>query len=377
MKEENLLKKEGIELVSVLSDKVILNIADKVSKKICNTFPEHHLNQKNIYAELSNTKMYFADFTSQNVGAKYYYKNHTFYFNRKYNKKRLTDLATHEIIHFIQEKRTPKGKLERFGLHDFDKLEPTGMGINEAAVQLMSVKVNKTKPDYVKYYGLNLYTPSPDYYPIQCALLNQISYFIGTFPIFHSTLYSDDVFKTTLITKTSKKTYKYIEDSFDMISEYEDKLSSILYTISTSSDSAITQKLNKKIEHLKANLQKTIIETQEKILTECFNFEINNVRDIKTISEIKNRLLNFKKYLIQNDDYSFFDLFISDAFGKLEEKEYFINNYGIQYYFNNNNQYLPILSNKYYGITVFAKYLSKLKNVFNFNKNTKINQKIT
>lgn len=361
MKDEKILKKEGIELVSTLNEKKVKHIADKVSKKICSTFPEHNLNQNDVYTALSKTQMYFADFNIHNVGAKYYYKNQSMYFNRKYNSKKLSDLTTHECIHFIQEKRKPNGTLSRFGLYNLNTLKPTGLAINEAAVQLMAVKVNNTKPDYVKYYGLDIYTPSPDYYPVECALLNQIAFFIGTFPIFHSTLYSDDVFKTTFSTKTSSKIYRYIENSFDLIEEYEEKLSKLLYTLSNNNDELIAQKLNGKIENLKDIISKTILNTQETILKECFKSEINNARDLDTVNDIRKKVVEFKKHLIYKEDYNFYDLFSAEVLGKLDEKEQFIKNYGIKHYFEKNNQYLPILAKQKYGINFFLNLFAKVK----------------
>ena len=361
MKEFKVLKKEGIELVSTLDENKVKSISEKVSKKICKAFPEHHLNQHDIYTELIKTNMYFADFNTNNVGAKYYYKNQSMYFNRSFSTKKLSDVTTHECIHFIQERRTRTGNISRFGLYNLKSLKPSGNAINEAAVQLMTVKANKTKPDYVKYFGLDFYTPSPDYYPIECSLLNQIAYFIGTFPIFHSTLYSDDVFKTTFITKTNADTYKYISASFDYIVDLEDHLSKLLYTLSNNNDSAIVQKLNEEIENTKGKLSQVILETQERIITECFNFELSNAKDLDALEEIKIKLLNFKKVLIQNDNYDFYNIFTNQMLGKIEEKENFINTYGIKSYIYEKNLYLPMIVNKNYGISLFTRFFTKLK----------------
>ena len=60
--------------------------------------------------------------------------------------------------------------------------------------------------DNVKYYNMELSTESPDYYPLQTALLNEMIYFTGTYPLYHSTLYSNDIFKNTFIAKSSSKT---------------------------------------------------------------------------------------------------------------------------------------------------------------------------
>lgn len=367
---DKVLKKEGIELVSTLNSTKVNSIASKIAKRICSTFPEHNLNQNDIFAELSKVNMYFADFTSNTIGAKYYYKNKSIYFNRKYDLKKLSDLSIHECIHFIQEKRNKNGNLDRFGLYCVNKLKPTGLALNEASVQLMTTKVSKAKPDYVKYYGLNLYTPSTDYYPIQCALLNQIIYFIGTFPVFHSTLYSDDVFKTTLITKTNKKTYRFIKNSFDILAEYEETLSKLLYSLANNNDSSIAEILNKKIETTKKNISDLTLKVQETVLKECFESEINKAKDLGTISDIKSKLLNFKKYLIETENYDFYNLFSCEILGKLNEKKLFIENHGIKLYSDETSQYLPILYNENYGISVFRRVLTKTKKLLqNFRKN--------
>lgn len=372
---DKILKKEGIELVSTLNSTKTNSIATKISKKICSTFPEHNLNQNDLFTELSKINMYFADFSNTTIGAKYYYKNKSIYFNRKYNQKKLSDLSIHECIHFIQEKRNANGSLNRFGLYQVNKLNPTGLALNEAAVQLMTTKISKTKPDYVKYYGVNLYTPSPDYYPLECALLNQIIYFIGSFPVFHSTLYSDDVFKTTLITKTNKKTYKFIENSFDTLAEYEEHLSKLLYSLANNSDSSIAELLNKKIENTKQNIANLTLKIQETILKQCFESEVEKAKDLKTISDIKTKLLNFKKYLIETDNYDFYNIFSCELLGKLDEKKVFIENHGIQLYSNEASNYLPILYNENYGISIFRRTIAKTKKILHSIRKNYIEEK--
>ena len=62
------------------------------------------------------------------------------------------------------------------------------MAINKAAVQLMAEKANNNMPDKVKYYDLSLDTTSPNYYPLQCVLVNELAYFTGSYALFHSTL---------------------------------------------------------------------------------------------------------------------------------------------------------------------------------------------
>ena len=90
-------------------------------------------------------------------------------------------------------------------------------GLNEAAVQYISSKIIGINPDFEKYFDLNLYTPSPSYYPVECALLNELIYFIGIDTLFESTYFSNNHFKAEIIKKTSKKTFNQIQSAFDNI----------------------------------------------------------------------------------------------------------------------------------------------------------------
>ena len=90
-----------------------------------------------------------------------------------------------------------------------------GIGLNEAAVQLMTCEGLKNYYEDVKYYNLNLKTISPTYYPLECAILSQVCYFTGTYPLYHSTLYGDDIFKNTFITLSDNTTFYKVKNNLD------------------------------------------------------------------------------------------------------------------------------------------------------------------
>jgi len=106
------------------------------------------------------------------------------------------------------------------GLYDF----ASGLGINEAAVQLMASEANFGEISEEKYFDINIKTISPDYYPLECSLVNQISYFTGAFPLYHSTLNGDDVFKNTFIAKSDKRTYSRVLENIDRLLFLENDL---------------------------------------------------------------------------------------------------------------------------------------------------------
>ena len=223
MKNTNLLKKAGIEIVSKLSTLEINQIAKTISDKICNSFPEYNLNKSDLFSMLSRINMYFAKF-KDNSAAKYCYKTETIYFKKDIDFSNLETPAIHECLHFIQTIKNKNGKLIKLGLYDLTKIVPYGLSLNEAAVQLMASVATNSESAYVKYYGMNIKTISPNYYPVQCALVTQMTYFTGTYPLYHSALYGNDIFKNTFIMKSDEKTYNKILKNLDLISEYENSL---------------------------------------------------------------------------------------------------------------------------------------------------------
>ena len=76
-----------------------------------------------------------------------------------------------------------KGKLTKLGLYDLT--QETGLAINEAAVQLLASRTSRTSTfDTVTYYGMSFVSESPEYYPLECALLSQMMFFTGDEPLY-------------------------------------------------------------------------------------------------------------------------------------------------------------------------------------------------
>ena len=326
------LRKEGIEDIKPLSTLEINKIASNISDKICSAFPEHNINKSDLFIAIARLNMYSAKMPQDDSVAKYFYKNNSIYFSNNTNIDNLGTLALHECIHFIQEVKNKSGKLLRMGLYNLSKRH-TGMAINEAAVQLMASIANSNKIDSVKYYDLDIETESPDYYPIECALIKQMLYFTGSYALFHSTLYGDDIFKNTFIAKSNEKIYNKIEYNFDLLFHYENLLSSEITKLMTLNDDDTNFKkinyLNLKIKNIKKIISKLTLETQELILTNCFSSELDLVRDMDSLKNFKDRLYNFKNILIYNENYSFYNDFYCYMMNKLEGKKELIEKYGV------------------------------------------------
>ena len=195
------LKKEGIEVISQLDNSDVNTIAKNIAHRIVDSFPTLGLSENEVFNKLSKLNMYKAKMIEGMAEANYYYKNTSIYFNEHIDNNDIEEFAIHECIHYIQEKKDEHNKLLRMGLCNYVKNKTIGLGLNEAAVQYLTSIIIDIKPDFEKYYEINLYTPSPSYYPLECSLLHEIIYFTGLDAVINSTLFSTDEFKDCIISK--------------------------------------------------------------------------------------------------------------------------------------------------------------------------------
>lgn len=373
------LKKEGINVIGKLNTLEINKIASIISEKIVAAFPEHGLNQSDLFISIARLDMYIADMPNDMAMAKYFYKNNSIYFSKDMDLNDLHALALHECLHFIQEVKNKQGKLLRMGLYNLEG-HSSGMALNEAAVQHMASIASNAELDSVKYYNMELSTESPDFYPLQTALLNELIYFTGSYPLYHSTLYSNDVFKNTFIAKSNHKAYAQIEKNFDLICEYESLLSEQIYKLSICSEEAKSigkiQRLNSKIDAYKNIILEKTLETQNIILLNCFNNELSSIRSLDDTYEFEQHLLGFKDVLISTQNYNFYNSFCEDMLNKLEEKREFLLKYGNILDLDSITNELSAVQEQTYGFQFFKNLFSKLILLFeetfrekNINKN--------
>ncbi len=361
------LKKEGIKVIGQLNTLEINKIASNISEIISKAFPEHNINQSDLFISIARLNMYIAEMPNDAM-AKYFYKNNSIYFSKNMNLDDINSLAVHECIHFIQALTNRNGKLLRLGLYNLQGTNNNGMALNEAAVQHMAAIATNSNLDTVKYYNMELSTESPDFYPLQTALLNQMMYFTGTYSLYHSTLYSNDVFKNTFIAKSSSKTYSKIEKNFDLIFEYESKLAEETYKLSVSSEEIKNlhkiKKINSRIDDLKAIIFEKTLETQNLIVINCFNHELSSIKTLEDVKNFQYNLYNFKHVLISTNNYNFFNDFYIDMMNKLEERKEFILKYGNILTLDSLTNELSTIESNSFGFQFFKNLFSKLKLLF-------------
>lgn len=362
------LKKEGIEVIEQLDTLKVNTIAINVASKLCLAFPEHNLSRSELFESLSRLSMYVAKMPEDSSGAKYFYKNNSIYFNEIADIDEMSTLAVHECIHCIQELRNFNSNLSKMGLYNLSS--NTGLAINEAAVQLMASEANMIDSTTETYYGISINTISPNYYPLECALLNQLAYFTGTYPLYHSTLYSNDVFKNTLTLKTNKKIYSIILKNFDKLLALENNLnyyaSELQYTDKISS----IKLLNRLINETKQDIKSLFFKTQNLIIVKCFKNEFNSIRNLEDIKSFNTKLYNYKNIIGFSDEYTFYNEFYRNMMELIEEKRAYIEQYGEINLFENINTGLMLVESTKNTLSFISIFILRCKKLFGLNKSS-------
>lgn len=360
------LKKEGIEIIEQLDTLKVNNIAINVASRLCLAFPEHNLSRSELFESLSRLNMYIAKMPPDASGAKYFYKDNSIYFNENIDIEEMDKLAVHECIHFIQELRDSNNNLTKMGL--YTPSSKVGVGINEAAVQLMASEANMIDETTETYFNISLDTISPDYYPLQCALVNQIAYFTGTYPLYHSTLNSNDVFKNTFILKSDKKTYCTIVKNLDKLVILENDLNYFSTELEYANKINSIKLLNKLIKKNKEDITSLFFKTQNLIIDKCFKNEFNNIRNLEDIKSFNKKLYDFKDIMGSYDGYTFYNEFYRKMMNAVEEKRAYIEQYGEINLFENINNSLMLVDNTKTTFAFISTFINKCKKLFGFNK---------
>lgn len=369
MSVDSILKKEGISVVRKLNTLETNRIAKNISDKIDSHFSGYLLDYGNLFSKLSRIDMYLAKIPADSSCAKYLYTNNAIYFNdaNKLSVAENSIFAIHECLHFIQTQKNEHGKAIRLGLYD---LAGFGLGINEAAVQYMASIIQETPISKEKYYDININTISPDYYPLECALLAEMIYFTQPYSLYQSTLNSDDTFKNTFIACSNKKAYEKIVNNLDTIIYLEDELYS--YTVKLANTDKIKdyKTLDKIIQRKKEEIKNLFFETQNTIIESCFTNLYNNITTLNDIEEFKNKLENFKNVLCYTDNYDFYDTYCYNTLYVLNSVQQKIEeNISMQEYLDANVG-LALVDNSNGLFKFFRKLAQKIRKVFSFNKSS-------
>ena len=230
------------------------------------------------------------------------------------------------------------------------------MALNEAAVQLMTMKCCKSKFDTVKYFDIELPSNIPDYYTLECNLVRQMAYITGEYVLYNSTLYGNDNFKNKFITLTSKEDFEIIKNNINSIMYLEDQLNDILEKVQNSDTvTSETARLMRKSSKLKETIRKGFLMTQNRIFTSFFDNLFESLYTPKSMENFRNALYTYRNFIGVTDDYTFFNDYYINKMAALEEK-----------YNNVPNKPMALVPIK---DTLFARVVRKIRTLVGLNKN--------
>ncbi|MGN1301302.1 MAG: hypothetical protein ACI4U9_02085, partial [Clostridia bacterium] len=196
---------------------------------------------------------------------------------------------------------------------------------------------------------------------LECALLNQITYFTGTYPVYNSVLFSNDIFKNTFIAKFNKKLYSFVIKKLDSLLNLENELNSYIEELSYASNEKTINNLNKIINYKKHKITNLFFQTQNYIMKSCFNCEFNKTRTLEDIHEFKNQLYNFKNVIGFNSNYSFYNDFYCSMMNAVETKKDYIKEYGSISLPSQESTALMIIDSKKNKLAFVKTFFRKLK----------------
>lgn len=358
-----LLKKEGITNIKELDAGKIKIISKDLAIKLCLAFPEHDLDRQSLYNSFCSLNMYTASMPKDSSGAKYVTDYNSIYFNEKIDFTSMPEVAMHECIHFIQEQRLIYNNTF-VGLTSLSG----GLALNEASIQLMASEANMSNRVEEKYFDITIKTISPNYYPLECTLVNQISYFTGTYPLYHSVLNSDDIFKNTFIAKFNKRIYNRIARQLDKLLHLENELNYYINELESSEKLRDIKGLNSIVLEQKNKIKKLFFNIQNFIIRNCFTCEFNRITTISDLSELKNKLYNFKNIIGTSDDYTFYNDFYCNLMNALENKKEEILKYGDISLFKEECMALTVVEHSKEKFRFISTFIKKIKKLFKLNK---------
>lgn len=320
MNVNSLIKREGIKVIKQLPTLQVNLVAKCIADKLYKAFPEHGFNRQLLFSNISRLNMYIAEMPNSLSRAKYVSENNSIYFSHDVVLEDIDDLVIHECLHFLQEVKDSSGNLVKLGLANFTG-KVSGIALNEAAVQLMAAEANKNLIDTVTYFNIGLPTNTPSYYTLECALLSQMIYFTGTYPLYNSTLTGSNLFKNTFIAKSNKSTFYTIQRNLDKLVDLEDLLCELTNDLQVASNNTKkVAQINKAISDKKQEIFNLFFKTQNMIMTTCFNYEFKHIRNIDELIAFKDRLYNYQKIIGANKDYTFYNDFYYYTMAKFDEK---------------------------------------------------------
>ena len=134
------------------------------------------------------------------------------------------------------------------------------------------------------------------------------------------------------------------------------------------SNSKQIQYSKERIQFLKDTIKELTLKTQELILKSCSYSDLELVRDNQGVKDFKNKLYNFKEYIITTENYQFYNEFYIQMMEKLDKKRELIEKYGVLEAFKEIPQNLSLIETRRHRLNLLSVAKEKLITLFKLNK---------
>ena len=337
---ERELRNQGIKSIGKITEKEKQIIAIKVAQSISD-LKHVDLCYQEILEKLLNAKMYRAQMISSIGKVNYFYKNKTIYFEKSIDLTQIDESIIHECIHYLQDKRDKKEKLNRMGLCSFEEYKVRGLAINEAGISYLTSKILK------QYNKTKIY-----------ILLKQMIQITGEKVFLNSLLNNDDKFEETFMESTNTEYLYYkIQKGMDTIFDLEQIIKRLLVQGKTSPNAQIY--LNKINMH-KHTIYKIFLELQWEIYTKYFSRKIEFINSLEEIEQYKEEMFNYNIWLEIGNEEDKYTEFATQKLNDLEKIKMELNK-------KQNNSMIVFKQGPFYKI------MRTLKNIFSKPKDYEIN----
>lgn len=269
----------GIEQVRVLNGELIRKIAYQVTEALVKAFPTMNEDYNNILAKLLNCNMYLTKITKPISRVNYIYENNSIYFDENLDLNKINEQMVHECIHYLQDFRNIKGRLDKIGLCNFEDFTIYGLGLNEAAVQYISAKALGNIPVTLERYGIRMRTISPNYYPFLTNLVEQMVFLMGEDILIRGTINGNAKFEDELLNTFEANTKKII-NQFDVMVEINNGLN--------------LEKNPEMIKYLQQEIASCYIETQNMIYSTYFEKICPRLTTVGEVDYYTQKAINHK-----------------------------------------------------------------------------------
>lgn len=329
MNNKKIFELTGINVIEEIEFEAKEEIVDNVANILASEFEQ--INYREIKTKLLETPMYIADVPNQYYGVVFLHDNSSIYIDKNIDILELSERVIHEFIHAIQTVKDKKNNTQKVGVCEFNEFKAMGIGLNEAAVQYITSKIEGKKYEYIEKYEVVAKTYNEQRYPLMCNLILQLIYVTGENIFLDSILNCKNDFEYKIMENCGEGAYTTIINGLDKMLYAEEENIQLFQFLekhkrasNANTDYATTEqeiyKTMAKIESNRKIIKETYIKLENLILNSYFNKYFSRIETLDDIIAYRKDLYNYKEIYGMNSFDNEYNKYYSNKIKDLEDK---------------------------------------------------------